>query len=478
MEIMKTEAIKPSSPTPIHLTNVNLSLMDQFSPAEAYISRVLFFFINGTKHQDISHLLKTSLSETLKTFYPFAGRVKNNKVIECNDAGAIFVEAISDSDLHRFLQNPEINDQLTLKKLIPLQDQYRGTLLLVQATNFACGGLALGVCISHKIADASSLCTFLQFWSRATTAALGSNPLVEEDPEKRPLFNAGTIFPPRDNLPFSTSGIKLKMEKCVTKRFVFSASNINLLKAKSAGKTIENRTGVEAVTALIWRCGVKASRSTRWKEVNRTALVQAVNIRKRMVPVMPENTIGNVLGHCLSMGEEGGIELDSLVIQMRKGMKEFNENYLKKVQTGDVFLAVCESFKEMGSLLKGELCCTDTDVDVKTKMETEIETDRDTSTKCRNTAKKECLCNIEGGNLDVYIVSSWCRFPFYELDFGWGKPTWFAAIEAPFKNVISLMDTRNGDGIEAWITLTEEEMTFFQQDQELLAFASFNPSIY
>ena len=45
-----------------------------------------------------------------------------------------------------------------------------------------------------------------------------------------------------------------------------------------------------------------------------------------------------------------------------------------------------------------------------------------------------------------------------------------------FKNIIVLMETRNGDGIEAWMTLDEEEMAILERDMELLTYASLDPS--
>ena len=39
-----------------------------------------------------------------------------------------------------------------------------------------------------------------------------------------------------------------------------------------------------------------------------------------------------------------------------------------------------------------------------------------------------------------------------------------------------LMDTRNGDAIEALVSLEEQEMTAFEQNEEFLQFASLNPS--
>lgn len=73
-----------------------------------------------------------------------------------------------------------------------------------------------------------------------------------------------------------------------------------------------------------------------------------------------------------------------------------------------------------------------------------------------------------------YSFSSWVRFGFYEVDFGWGKPTYVRTIGVPIKNVVILMGTKDGDGLEAWVTLTTSNMVQFEQNPELLEFASFD----
>ncbi|OWM70682.1 hypothetical protein CDL15_Pgr014355 [Punica granatum] len=45
-----------------------------------------------------------------------------------------------------------------------------------------------------------------------------------------------------------------------------------------------------------------------------------------------------------------------------------------------------------------------------------------------------------------------------------------------FLNWIFLVDTRSGDGIEAWVTMDEQDMALLQEDPELRAFANVNPS--
>ncbi|EEF47536.1 BAHD acyltransferase At5g47980 [Ricinus communis] len=427
VKIIKKDIIKPSSPTPNHLRIFKLSLLDQLSPA-AYGSMLLVYSINKPSTAiDKSQLLKRSLSETLTRFYPLAGKIKDNSAVECNDDGAVYLEAQVDCLLSKLLEKPD--DHQVIRNLIPaehiqsLSETQAGCLLLVQATFFACGGLAIGVCISHKLADARTVCTFIQGWA---AAALGT-----DHEAVRPKFNVSSIFPPQ-NLP-SELAVKLNEEKCVTKRYVFHASGIATLKDKAASESVRHPTRVEAVTALIWKCAMKASRSNS-KQPKMSVLAQSVNIRKKLVPPLSEYSIGNLMGHFALRATENEVELGTLVTKMRKGIQEFGENYVKKLQEGNALKAVFEALKEMGSLL-------------------------------------------HGGSTEFYITSSLCRFPFYGIDFGWGKPAWVVPPRDPIKNIISLIDARDGNGIEAWVTLKEEDMAIFERDQELLAVASLNPSV-
>ncbi|PQM43086.1 BAHD acyltransferase [Prunus yedoensis var. nudiflora] len=64
-------------------------------------------------------------------------------------------------------------------------------------------------------------------------------------------------------------------------------------------------------------------------------------------------------------------------------------------------------------------------------------------------------------------------------DFGWGKPSWLSNIPstAELKNMISLVDVSDGIGIEARLTLKEEDMSMIESNEELLAYASLNPCV-
>ncbi|GFY87428.1 hypothetical protein Acr_05g0010670 [Actinidia rufa] len=421
VEISSTETIKPSSPTPTHLKNFSLSLLDQLNAP--VFSKLVYFYPHAPS---ISPTLKKSLSQILPLFYPFAGRIRGNLYVDCTDDGPVFVEARVNRSLEDVLKNP--SDEV-VRKFLSLDPRFCDTdsgrpLLVVQTSFFECGGLAIGLLFFHKIADAATMATFVSAWA---AAARGSGNAVRS-PE---LLTASSLYPPKDFL----SNLQIpscSKEKISTKRFVFDSSNVAALKAESAGKIRPTR--VESVSALIWKCAAKAARSNAPKK-KPSVLFQSVNLRTRFDPQLPENSTGNIVGYFpVASPEEGGDEIDLLrsVEGLKRGLIEFCNGYVKKLQE-----------RENG--------CS---------------------------AILERMKVFDMGDADTYTVTSWCRFPMQEADFGWGKPVWLATAYLPFKNIVVLMDSGGGGGgVEAWVSLKDEDMAAFERDPELLAYASLNPPI-
>ncbi|KAK7382645.1 hypothetical protein VNO80_01601 [Phaseolus coccineus] len=167
VEIVSKERIKPSSPTPNKLQHFKLSLLDQLAPP-FYVHVLLFYSpSDATDITTISHKLKASLSQLLTLYYPFCGTLRDNSFVECNDEGVVFTHSTLPIDLSTILKNPHLH---RINQLFPF-DPYnppRETLLetmAVQLNQFTCGGVALGICLSHKIADASSAASFLTAWA-------------------------------------------------------------------------------------------------------------------------------------------------------------------------------------------------------------------------------------------------------------------------------------------------------------------------
>ncbi|KAK3420126.1 hypothetical protein EUGRSUZ_G00928 [Eucalyptus grandis] len=75
----------------------------------------------------------------------------------------------------------------------------------------------------------------------------------------------------------------------------------------------------------------------------------------------------------------------------------------------------------------------------------------------------------DGAN--VILISSWCGFPLYDSDFGWGKPDMVSNSSPPLRSV-GLVDSPVDGGIDAWITLNQDEMALFKQDPDIVACTS------
>jgi hypothetical protein len=162
VEIISREDIRPSSPTPSHLRSFKLSLLDHLIPSP-YAPIILFYTSQNytTTPYEIPkrlELLKQSLSSTVTQFYPFGGKIKDDLTIDCNDEGANFVVAQIKCPLSKFLVQPQIT---LLHKFLPIelvfQESYSRTYVTnVQVNFFEGGGIAIGICISHRVVDGAA----------------------------------------------------------------------------------------------------------------------------------------------------------------------------------------------------------------------------------------------------------------------------------------------------------------------------------
>jgi shikimate O-hydroxycinnamoyltransferase len=428
VEIISKDIIKPSSPTPHHLRNFKLSFLDQIAPS-LYIPIIFFYHSNhGVGSVDPferSRSLKKSLAETLTRFYPLAGAPINEDFsINCNDKGADYIEARVPCNLSQVVDIPKAQE---LIQLLPFEPYHSCTeigkevLLAVQYNIFECGGVAIAVCVSHKIADGTSAVTFVNAWAGTSR---GASEVIS------PSFDAAIHFPLRDTTGFMPNEA-ISKENIVTKRFVFNKSSIAALRKEASvafGPEDKGPSRVEAISAFIWRRFMAMAKAKQGnKKPKLFAAVHAVNLRGRMVPQLPVHSFGNLWRVAIATSPVE-IEKDCrfLVRQLRKSIMEINPEYVKKLQDSDGHL---DFMKKASKLL----------------VQGEIE-----------------FCNF----------SSWCWFPYYEVDFGMGKPTWVCSPSIPCKNVVVIMSTKDGDGIETWINMKGEDMAIFEHDTELLSFAS------
>ncbi|KAF7135806.1 hypothetical protein RHSIM_Rhsim08G0186200 [Rhododendron simsii] len=340
METISKESIKPSSKTPDHLRTFQLSMLDQFIPPSIYSPLILYYShdesTSNVKQAEISSLLKRSLSDALSLYYPLAGRMTSESSVDCNDQGVDFLEARVDARLSEILKSPQVE---VLTQFVPSTSEESGGFLLgIQLNYFHCGGIAIGITICHRIADACTLTMFVKAW---TATARGDTNMV-----------APTIW-----------------------------------------KWAMDRKGRD-------QCRLSVA-------------CHAVNIRGRMEPPLPECTFGNLIRGADVLGNRE-LDLGELVSKMREAVGKIDSDFMKELQGENGYdMVVRHSKKAVEWFLDKEV--------------------------------------------DYFMFTSWCRFPFSESDFGWGKPVWASSASWAAPNTIVLMDSMsNIGGIEAWFTMAED----------------------
>ncbi|KAL8242538.1 hypothetical protein R6Q59_012840 [Mikania micrantha] len=271
VKILIRETIKPFSRTPPHLRTYNLSEMDLLNP-KMYVPLVLIYPASSTTGEQKAIVLKKSLSQTLTRYYPFAGRLPTpaSSYVDCNDKGVLFLEARSDTQLDSFQR--------------------------LQLTHFACGGLALAVSFSHVIGDARTLSSFLSHW--ASVARYGSTDHTEVLPLNPHFIQSPLTQPPESGPSRPTQGKRQTKGSAdninVSRKFVFPNSRLSELKKKLEAGSVNNPTRFEALTSLVYKTMVAAAtaRSGCFKP---SYLMFTVNMRDRLVPKLPQSTVGNIV---------------------------------------------------------------------------------------------------------------------------------------------------------------------------------------
>ncbi|GFP85201.1 acetyl-coa-benzylalcohol acetyltransferase [Phtheirospermum japonicum] len=225
VNILSRKLIKPSNPTPPHLRTYNISLIDELNPS-MHVIRILFF--PQSDHAKLDYAcLEQSLAQVLPLFYPLAGRYnKENHHVDCNDEGAEYAVAqVVDRKLHQLIgaESEKLNQLLPLD--ICAADEPTDPMLAIQINNFQCGGLAIGVCASHRIFDSASLGIFLTTWANAA-ASTNADVII------RPDFDSPIYFPSENLPPLQFQVSRTRDKSIVTKRFVFDKNAIARLRER------------------------------------------------------------------------------------------------------------------------------------------------------------------------------------------------------------------------------------------------------
>ncbi|GJZ99561.1 acetyl-CoA-benzylalcohol acetyltransferase-like protein [Tanacetum coccineum] len=418
VNILSTKYITPSKSTPESLRSYKLSRLDQISPP-SYIKQIYYYNPSGDVNiSNICGQLVKSLSEVLTSFYPLAGRItKDGLEVDCSDEGVKYLETKVSTKLDDFLeQGPNIDH---VKKLISIPDPVATTLVTVQVNVFDCGAHVIGVSASHKVTDAHSLIRFINQW-----ACINRTGCIDD--AFSPCFdNVVTLFPPKVVPSIKQTPITNPQPKMVSKRYMFSGTILSKLRAK-AGLPDRKHSRVTLVTALIWKALINVDKS-KTGSLRNYIMAPAINLRGKVGSEITESSFGNLwVPYSIRYLQN---EMEPNFVNLVRLIEDTNRDFIME-------LAIASS---------EEICAQ--------------------AITCFNEAEEEIKQNKSP------IITSWCRFPIYNADFGWGKPYWVSEAGRS-RNMVTLLDDRNGDGIEAWVDLNEKDMYEFEKDEDITELTS------
>ncbi|KAI5666487.1 hypothetical protein M9H77_16340 [Catharanthus roseus] len=372
--------------------------------------------------------LELGLRKALSVYREWAGRLsKDEPVILLNDAGVRFVEASIDVQLDQVMPLRPSSFLLTLHPNLQGIDE----LVQVQVTRFTCGSIVVGFTAHHLVADGHATSNFLVAWGQACRG-LEIHPL--------PLHDRTTFFKPRQppRIEFEHRGIEFMNQKLqkinsvsddeniegvVVEQFHFSLGFLAKLKSKASSTNGNNKpySTFESLVAHLWKAITKARGLSSYQTTN---VKISVNGRMRMSPRIPNEYFGNLVLWAFPTSKVKDLLREPLPYSAKlihETVTKVNDNYFRS------FIDFANSKAKEENLIP---------------------------TADMNKA-------IECPNLEV---SSWLRFPFYDLDFGGGCPYVFMPSYYPTEGTIILLPSFIGDGsIDAYISLFEDHLASFKQ---------------
>ncbi|KAI5076776.1 hypothetical protein GOP47_0009139 [Adiantum capillus-veneris] len=382
VEVVEERLVRPSSSS--HEEWLALSPCDALMRDVNYTRRLLFY----PHHGAAGHMLRTlrhSLSLALAHFYPLAGRLsldQNGRLaVHCNDAGAQFVQArlrgtdapsITQLQASRFAVQPFFSQLARWGSYSRALHEGSAPLLSIQVTTFACGGIALGVALSHVIADGTSFWHFMSSWAECAIREMPSIPPLH----KRQIL--ATCRPPSTQKPALDFFEDLqdmptqRRDKKVGKSFCIPKDMVEKMKSE----TQHQYSAYEVVCAHIWKHTNRA-----WNHLKDTnvGFINVVNMRDRMMPPLPRGYFGNAILWSIATTTSGQLNDENLAATARR--------------IHDAILACSSShMHEFLELLEVYPCLTE---------------------------KILQPLNCNGVRMRV---SSSAKFPVSSINFGWGKP--------------------------------------------------------
>ncbi|XP_056693854.1 spermidine hydroxycinnamoyl transferase-like [Spinacia oleracea] len=395
--------VKPNEPT--YMGVFGLSEWDQTGMI-THVPTVYFYKPSQewctSSTRSIIDTLKESLSRVLVHFYPLAGRVRwirqRRLELMCDTMGVELIEAESSNELSDF---GDFSSQTNLfENLIPFVNYGKPIdelpLVLGQLTKFRCGGVCLGVNISHILADGQSALHFMAEWARlARGEPLQMAPYFNPDAFRSRQLPTKSLTPCDMHTELGTPPLLTGQENNLDERKKVTTVAIlplskdqveSLKKVANEGvngpNTYNPYTRYEVVAAHVWRSACKA-REHHLEQP--TCLGFSVDVRNRLHPPLPPKYFGNAILDAVASSRSGDIithPLGCTCATIREAIEKVDDQYIWSNINFLKNLSDLTPFQDLHARKSGD--------------------------------------GPFYGNPNIGVIS-WLTLPIYGLDFGWGK---------------------------------------------------------
>lgn len=276
--------VAPSEATPAGA--LPLTAMDR---ALASLPMTALFVFENPIDQP-AETIRRALSRALVPYYPMAGRLTvtatggDQLKIACTGEGVAFVGASASSTL----QEARLSGPRPVVTVEDLTMNYAGQyskdppLLLVQVTEFSCGGFVVGVTWNHVVTDGAGMAQFLQAvgefargFSSPSVLPVRVDPSLPELPPPVTTMTMALVGSKPSDFPSSYITVPLSFIDRVKDEFCRRSGG-----GSGGGGKVSSCTAFDVFTAAIWKCRARATIASAASQDAPTALTFTVNVRK------------------------------------------------------------------------------------------------------------------------------------------------------------------------------------------------------
>ncbi|KAJ0972444.1 hypothetical protein J5N97_020403 [Dioscorea zingiberensis] len=355
--------IVPGQPTPSG--RLSLSWIDRY-PTHRGLVETLHVFQHG--HQP-ALVIKRALSRVLVPYYPLAGRLVKSESdeleVDCTADGVLFIEAVANFTLEdvSYLELPlMISKDEILPSPLPKNEKAFHALVMMQVTQFKCGGFVIGHRGNHAIWDGLGSAQFIK--------AIADIAKGQEQLKIEPVW-CRELLPTPQSLPQGLSPPPKYTPDLSPAIIKFSPSHVNRMKHHIINQLGRQCSTFDVLTAKIWQSRARAMHADPHVNLH---LLLSMSIR-HILPQVPPGFYGNC------------IHLVTLTMQSSKLVNEPLHELVKMIKDAKNRLPV-----DYFEWIKGNVKIDPSSM---------------------------------GSSYESMVVTDWTRLGFLEADFGWGNPSHF-----------------------------------------------------